>query len=65
MLTSLQAIIGLVLVKELGLVDETAGVRIKELRLREMPFLRADVPLYDVLKIFRFGRKRGSRRMFG
>lgn len=52
-----QAIIGLVLVKELGLVDETAGTRINELRLREMPFLRADVPLYDVLKIFRFGRK--------
>lgn len=40
-------------------MDETAGTRIKELRLREMPFLRADVPLYDVLKIFRFGRKRG------
>jgi hypothetical protein len=54
-----QAILGLVLVKELGLVDETAGVKINQLRLREMPFLRCDVPLYDVMKIFRFGRKRG------
>ena len=26
------------------------------------PFSSADVPLYDVMKIFRFGRKRGCRR---
>ena len=30
----------MILVKELVLVDEQAGVRVKELRLREMPFLR-------------------------
>jgi hypothetical protein len=29
-----------VLVKELLLVDEQAGVRVRELRLREAPFLR-------------------------
>jgi hypothetical protein len=36
----LQSIVGLVLVKELLLVDEDAGVRIKELRIRELPFMR-------------------------
>ncbi|KAL4434041.1 hypothetical protein ABPG75_000482 [Micractinium tetrahymenae] len=52
-----QAILGLILVKDLLLVDETAGVRVRDVRLRDMPFLRADIPLYDVLKIFRFGRR--------
>ncbi|EFN57253.1 hypothetical protein CHLNCDRAFT_16812, partial [Chlorella variabilis] len=51
------AILGLILVKELLVVDEAAGMRVRDLRLREMPFLCADIPLYDVLKIFRFGRK--------
>ena len=32
-------------------MDELAGIRIKELKLREVPFLRADVPLYDVMKV--------------
>ena len=36
----LQNIIGLVLVKELLLVDEQAGVRVNQLRLRELPFIR-------------------------
>ena len=37
--------------KELVLVDETAGIRVKDLRLRELPFLRADIPMYDVMKV--------------
>jgi hypothetical protein len=32
--------VGLVLVKELLLVDEDVGVKISDLRLRELPFLR-------------------------
>ena len=36
----LQAILGLILVKELVLVDETSGTRINQLHLHEMPFLR-------------------------
>ena len=35
-----QAIMGLILVKELVLVAEQAGVKVNQLRLREMPFLR-------------------------
>lgn len=45
----LQNIIGLILVKELVLVDEDAGVRIKDLRLREMPFLRSACALVLVI----------------
>jgi len=37
---SAQNIVGLVLVKELLLVDEDAGVKIRDLRLRELPFMR-------------------------
>lgn len=40
-----QNIVGLILVKELVLVDEDAGVRVRDLRLREVPFLRADIPM--------------------
>lgn len=36
----LQAIVGLILVKELLMVDEDAGVHIRDLRLRELPFMR-------------------------
>lgn len=31
---------GLILVKELLMVDEDAGVHIRDLRLRELPFMR-------------------------
>ncbi|PRW32510.1 Metal transporter CNNM4 [Chlorella sorokiniana] len=55
-----QAIVGLILVKELLMVDEDAGVRIRDLRLRELPFMSADTMLYDVLKVFRFGRSHMS-----
>ena len=36
----LQDILGLIIVKELVLVDENAGVAVKDLRLREVPFIR-------------------------
>lgn len=39
-LPAAQNIVGLILVKELVLVDEDAGVRVRDLRLREVPFLR-------------------------
>eukprot|EP00887_Chlorella_sp_A99_P002918 scaffold6.g2918.t1 len=51
-----QDVIGLILVKELLLVDEDRGVQVNELRIRELPCLRADIPLYDTLKLFRMGR---------
>lgn len=35
-----QNIVGLVIVKELLMVDEDAGVRIRDLRLRDLPFIR-------------------------
>ena len=35
-----QNILGLILVKELVLVDETAGVKVRDLRIREVPFIR-------------------------
>ncbi|GAB4822256.1 hypothetical protein N2152v2_009302 [Parachlorella kessleri] len=53
---SRQNIIGVILVKELVLVDEDDGIIVKDLRLREVPFLRADIPLYEIFKIFRTGR---------
>ncbi|KAL4421316.1 hypothetical protein ABPG75_010607 [Micractinium tetrahymenae] len=49
-------IMGLVLVKELLLVDEDEGAKIRDLRLRELPFLSVDTMLYDVLRVFRYGR---------
>lgn len=35
-----QNILGLILVKELLLVDENAGLTVKQLRLHELPFIR-------------------------
>ena len=35
-----QTLLGLILTKELLLVDENAGIRVKDLRLRELPFMR-------------------------
>lgn len=35
-----QAILGVILVKELVLVDEDAGVRVGQLRIRDAPFIR-------------------------
>ncbi|PRW58116.1 DUF21 domain-containing protein [Chlorella sorokiniana] len=50
-----QAILGVILVKELVLVDEDTGVRVGELRIRDAPFIRASMPLYDALRIFKMG----------
>jgi len=36
----MQAILGVVLIKELVLVDEDIGVRVGELRIRDAPFIR-------------------------
>lgn len=36
----MQNILGLILVKELVLVDENAGLTVKQLRLHELPFIR-------------------------
>ena len=45
-----QNIKGLVLVKELALVDPDDGVLVSQQRLRGIPALRADIPMYDLLK---------------
>ncbi|KAL6775935.1 hypothetical protein ACKKBG_A19145 [Auxenochlorella protothecoides x Auxenochlorella symbiontica] len=49
-------IVGVVLVKELVLAEMDGHKRIKDMRIREVPCLRSDIPLYDVLKIFRTGK---------
>ena len=46
-----QDIKGLVLVKELALVDPEDGVQVSQQRLRGIPELRADIPMYDLLKV--------------
>ena len=38
----------MILVKELVLVDKSAGTRAGELRLRALPYLRSDTSLYDM-----------------
>ena len=39
------------LVKELALVDPDDCEEVKEMRLRGLPALRADIPMYDLLKV--------------
>ena len=51
-----EAIVGMLLAKELILVDHNAGVRVRDLRLRSLPFLRGDTSLYDMLRLFETGR---------
>lgn len=55
-----QHVLGLLLTKELGLVDTSGGAgaatRVGDLRLRDVPCMRGDMPLYDALRIFRMGR---------
>ncbi|KAK9818258.1 hypothetical protein WJX72_009693 [[Myrmecia] bisecta] len=51
-----QAILGLLLVKELLVVDETAGIHIRDLKLRTLPRLHADTAMYAMLKVFRAGK---------
>ncbi len=41
--------LGLILVKDLVLIDE--GLRVSDIRMRPLPFLRADTPMYDLLQV--------------
>ena len=49
-------LVGLILVKDLVLVDMHAGTKVSNIRIRNLPFLRADTPMYDLLKVFQTGR---------
>ena len=49
-------LIGIILVKELILVDKDASTRVGELKMRSAPQLRADTRLYDMLRLFETGR---------
>ena len=49
-------ILGIILVKELVLIDMNAKTRVADLRIRSLPYLRADVAMYDLLKLFQTGR---------
>ena len=42
-------VLGLILVKDLVLIDE--GLRVSDIRMRPLPFLRADTPMYDLLQV--------------
>lgn len=42
--------------KELVLVDTHAQTRVADLRIRSLPYLRADIAMYDLLKLFQTGR---------
>lgn len=48
-------IVGLVLVKELILVDPHANQSISSMRIRHIPHLLADTPMYDMLRLFKSG----------
>ena len=49
-------IIGIVLVKELILIDKAASVRVGDLKMRSAPYLKSDTRLYDMLRLFETGR---------
>ena len=49
-------VIGLILVKELAMVDKSAHTPVTTLKMRSLPFLRANTPLYDLLRLFETGR---------
>lgn len=51
-----EAVIGLVLVKELVLIDMFANIPVSALSMRPIPHLRADTAMYDLLKLFQTGR---------
>lgn len=46
----------MILVKELALVDKHANTPLSTLKMRSLPFLRANMPLYDLLRLFETGR---------
>lgn len=49
-------IIGILLVKELILVDPKANVQVSSMKVRSLPRLLAETPMYDMLKLFELGR---------
>jgi metal transporter CNNM len=49
-------IIGILLVKELILVDPKAKVHVSSMKVRSLPRLLAETPMYDMLKLFELGR---------
>ena len=49
-------ILGLLLVKELVLVDQYANIAVSTQKVRALPHLRADTAMYDLLKLFQSGR---------
>ncbi|GLC43679.1 hypothetical protein PLESTM_001503800 [Pleodorina starrii] len=51
-----KAIMGLILVKELVLINPADNTPVHSLRLRELPRLAADTPMYDMLKLFETGK---------
>ncbi|KAG2489018.1 hypothetical protein HYH03_012456 [Edaphochlamys debaryana] len=51
-----KALIGLILVKELVLINPADMLPVSSLRLRELPRLAADTPMYDMLKLFETGK---------
>ena len=49
-------IIGIVLVKELILIDPNANLPVSSLEIRHVPHLLAETPMYDMLRLFKTGR---------
>lgn len=49
-------LLGVVLVKELVLLDPDDRVRLDSMRIRPVPFLGTDTPMYDLLRLFQTGR---------
>jgi metal transporter CNNM len=49
-------ILGILLVKELILVDIHGGIKVSSMKVRSLPSLLAETPMYDMLKLFELGR---------
>ncbi|EIE23447.1 DUF21-domain-containing protein [Coccomyxa subellipsoidea C-169] len=49
-------VLGLIIVKELALLDLEAGTRVSDVKMRPLPMLRADTAMYDLLTLFQTGR---------
>eukprot|EP00955_Chlamydomonas_euryale_P034477 349801-Chlamydomonas_euryale.AAC.42 len=49
-------IVGVILAKELVLINPGGSMSVRELRTRPLPHLSADTPMYDMLRIFRTGK---------
>eukprot|EP00906_Rhabdomonas_costata_P018266 RCo026657 len=55
-LNSTEHIVGMLLVKHLILLNPDDGIPVKDLKLRPVPFVPGDKPLYDLLNLFQHGR---------